>query len=660
MTRFTFITILLMSSVTVQAETLIALGSDWKFLDDGSDQGTAWRASSFDDTLWSTGTAQLGYGGNGEETTIDDGGDSTNRHITYYFRRTFTVADASAVIGLNLGIVDDDGSVIYINGSEVGRNNMPAGAIDYTTRASSGGTSETALHSFTPDPALLVDGDNVIAVEVHQVSPTSSDVSFDLQLLTSDAPPPPPGIERGPYLHVGTPTSIIVRWRSEVAESSEVRFGTSSDNLNQVVNSAALNTEHEIALSGLSPDTRYYYSIGPIGTARRSPVDGLSFKTSPVTGSQSPVRIWAIGDAGTANSDQAEVYAAYQSYAGSDYTNVFMMLGDNAYNNGTDTQYQAAVFDMYPEMLASSSLWSTRGNHDDIHSGADNDYYDIFTFPTNGEAGGVASGTEAYYSFDVANVHFICLDSDGSDRSVGSAMYNWCSSDLEQNLQPWTVVFFHHPPYTKGSHNSDSESTLIQMRENFLPLLESYGVDLVLTGHSHSYERSYLIDGHYGNSDSFNGATHGKDLGDGNPSGDGSYAKPTFGPEGNEGAVYICAGSSGKLSGTQGGSSTGGGWPHEAMSYYAVDLGSLVIDVTGNVMDVRFLRETGAINDYFQIIKGTGADRIITIGSGIGGPPWVIVDPASAPSGTAVGDQTQFSGLDANADHVLAPLGGSN
>src|SRR6185295_4674728 len=119
------------------------------------------------------------------------------------------------------------------------------------------------------------------------------------------------------------------------------------------------------------------------------------------------------------------------------------------------------------------------------------------------EAGGVSSGTEAYYSFDFSNAHFICLESYETDRSSGGAMMTWLREDLDSTNQTWVIAFWHHPPYSKGSHDSDDETELIQMRKNALPILEEGGVDLVLSGHSHSYERSYLIDRHYGSSSTF-------------------------------------------------------------------------------------------------------------------------------------------------------------
>ena len=115
-----------------------------------------------------------------------------------------------------------------------------------------------------------------------------------------------------------------------------------------------------------------------------------------------------------------------------------------------------------------------------------------------------------------------------SDRSPGGAMLAWLRADLAAASAPWIVAYWHHPPYTKGSHDSDAEPQLAQMRERFLPVLEAHGVDLVLTGHSHAYERSFLIDGHYGPSDTL-APSMVLDGGDGRPGGDGAYEKPNVG-----------------------------------------------------------------------------------------------------------------------------------
>jgi hypothetical protein len=114
--------------------TLIALSSRWRYLDNGTDQGTAWTSLAFDDSSWSNGLAQLGYG-DGDEATVVNGGPANNHFVTTYFRRAFVVDDPVRVQGLILDLLRDDGAVLYINGQEIFRTNMPAGPITYTTYA---------------------------------------------------------------------------------------------------------------------------------------------------------------------------------------------------------------------------------------------------------------------------------------------------------------------------------------------------------------------------------------------------------------------------------------------------------------------------------------------------------------------------------------------
>jgi hypothetical protein len=406
-------------------------------------------------------------------------------------------------------------------------------------------------------------------------------------------------VVRGPYIQSTTPDSVTIRWRTDSASTSQVQFGTTQSILDQSESDFGTTTDHEIVIDGLNPDARYYYSVGSTTSMLAGDTVNHYFETSPIAGTLHPSRIWVLGDSGTADAKAAAVRDAFYNYPPPS-ADLILMLGDNAYSTGTDSEYQAAVFNMYPDILRNTTLWSTLGNHDGANAST---YYDIFTFPTNAEAGGMPSGTEAYYSFDYANIHFVCLDSFATSRSTSDDMYNWLSTDLANTSQEWIVAFWHHPPYTKGSHNSDTEGALIDMRTNFLPLLESHGVDLVLGGHSHSYERSFLLDGHYGNSSTL---TPDMILDDGSgkeDSADGAYNK--IGNVVNDGAVYIVAGSSGKIS--------GGSLDHPAMYVSLNELGSLVIDINGNRLDVSFLNNNRTTTDHFTILKGpdTSAPTII-------------------------------------------------
>ena len=166
-------------------QMLVPAGAIWKYLDTGTDQGTAWSAPEFDDTLWKSGPAELGYGDGDEATVVSFGPDSNHKYITTYFRRTFTVPDPLAYAsGLTLRVRRDDGAAVYLNGVEVFRSNLAAGALynTYGNTASDGGKTWQVT---TVPPSLLTSGANVFAVEIHQATAGSSDISFNLELNAS-------------------------------------------------------------------------------------------------------------------------------------------------------------------------------------------------------------------------------------------------------------------------------------------------------------------------------------------------------------------------------------------------------------------------------------------------------------------------------------------
>ncbi len=163
---------------------LVPFGSTWRYLDDGSDQGAAWIEPGFNDSGWSSGAAELGYGDGDEATVVGFGGDPDNRHTTTYFRNTFHVTDPDSFIIVILGsVIRDDGVAIYVNGQETFRNNLaPGAAFDTFADSTISGAAEDAAVAFTVPKSRLVEGDNVVAVEIHQDAADSSDISFDLQL----------------------------------------------------------------------------------------------------------------------------------------------------------------------------------------------------------------------------------------------------------------------------------------------------------------------------------------------------------------------------------------------------------------------------------------------------------------------------------------------
>ena len=428
---------------------------------------------------------------------------------------------------------------------------------------------------------------------------------FSIALLAGVCPPAAAAaMTRGPYLQHGNANAITICWRTDTEGTGMVRFGATAGALvSQTVETTPVRN-HFVRLIGLTPATTYYYSVETDGEVQATGSE-FFFRTPPEEGGAESVRFWVMGDCGTAGTAVRAVRDAFTPLHAQRRADLVLLLGDNAYGSGTDVQYQAAIFDVFAQYMREVPFWSCLGNHE-TYAGAEFNgkfaYENIFSFPVAGECGGVASGTERYFSWNHGRVHFISLDSMTASRAVNGTMAQWLTADLQANLQPWVVAFWHHPPYTRGSHNSDTEGPLVEMRQNILPILENHGVDLVLCGHSHSYERSYLLNGHYGLSGDIN-ASHRKNSGTGREDGPtGPYYKAGAGMTPNQGAVYVVAGSSGWTS--------GGLLNHPAHFVSLNRLGSLVVDVNDTRMDVKFLREVTAgegpvFDDYFSIIKGT-------------------------------------------------------
>ena len=203
------VTIALLFALTAvhfaQAETsLVPSGATWKYLVTAGAPAATWTTVGFDDTSWPSGPAELGYGDGDEATVIGFGPDTNNKYPTTYFRKTFNVADPSIFGSLIMTLNYDDGAIVYINGTEVYRINLPAGAVSYSTFATA--ASEYTPISFTVPASVLVAGNNVVAVEMHQGNATSTDLSMSLSISANQSPSvsiATPGAGQSFYVPVG-------------------------------------------------------------------------------------------------------------------------------------------------------------------------------------------------------------------------------------------------------------------------------------------------------------------------------------------------------------------------------------------------------------------------------------------------------------------------
>ena len=436
-----------------------------------------------------------------------------------------------------------------------------------------------------------------------------------------------PDIIRGPYLQTATQKGIIVRWRTDEPDISLVRYGTELGKWDLSAGDKNLTREHSVTLTGLQPYTKYYYLIEGLEKDTLQGDALNSFTTLPVAGQEHKYRIGVFGDCGNNSVNQRNTRDQFEKFLGDSVLNAWILLGDNAYSFGKDVEYQSNFFNIYKDnLLKRAPLFPAPGNHDyhDERYSADLAqtskpiaYYQNFSMPANGESGGTASGTAAFYSYDIGNIHFLSLDSHGEEDNNSrlfdtlGRQVSWIKKDLEANQnKDWVIAYWHHPPFTMGSHNSDEERQLIKIRENFISILERYGVDLVLCGHSHSYERSKLMNGHFGMETTFDSSRHL--LSNSSALYDGSVNScPYVKDKTNKGTVYVVSGSSGALDHSQ------KAFPHNAMYYSDVSVGgACLLEVESNRLDLKWICADGSVRDHFTMMKNVNKETRISIRQG--------------------------------------------
>jgi hypothetical protein len=210
--------------------TLVGKLATWKYNDTGTDLGTAWRVTTYNDAAWPQGPGMLGYGNGGEGTVISYGGDPDNKRTTAYFRKKFTVTDPNAFTEIRLRVNRDDAVMVYLNGTKIFQDNFASTVnetnITYATTANDGVEPGTYLQQNGISKSLLVAGDNWLCAEVHQVEPTSSDLAFDAELL-GIAIAPAPGAQAA-YLSSPEPGALIPSGTASVTLTAEARARTAT------------------------------------------------------------------------------------------------------------------------------------------------------------------------------------------------------------------------------------------------------------------------------------------------------------------------------------------------------------------------------------------------------------------------------------------------
>jgi hypothetical protein len=304
-------------------------------------------------------------------------------------------------------------------------------------------------------------------------------------------------LRRTPYLQSPSTRSVRVAFTATAETEAWVDFAAMSDGRWRAVPARAELFDvartgdiedywaYEATLRGLADGGAYCYRVR---LGDEVVAEGLRFD-SAWTDPERPIRILAFGDSGNGSPEQLAVRDAFMERE----FDLFLHLGDMAYDSGTFPEFEAHVFAPYAELLHRTPTWPTMGNHE-AKTRNGQPYLDVYYLP---EMALRAADDERYYSFDYGQVHFTCVESnevpliaaalDQQDR-VTDDMIDWLRADLAASDQPWKIVFFHHPPFTSSEREPNE-----LVRQLIVPVLEAGGVDLVLVGHDHHYERTLPV-----------------------------------------------------------------------------------------------------------------------------------------------------------------------
>lgn len=470
-----------------QEPALIRVGETWHYFKGTNEPSTpmaAWRQTNFNDSNWSVGRSGFSYNTAGlhEATVIAD---SPVSYLSIYFRKTFMLMDTNAIKWLVLRASYNDGFVAYLNGTEVARRGFaPDTTVTFDTPALLTGQIIGEEIDLSSNVGLLAPGENVLAMQLHNSSLQDMAMMLVPELLAN--------FQRGPFVQNASSNSVQIIWKTPGVSDSTVEFGTTMDLGNRILD-ANLVTNHVVTLTNLAPATAYYYRVTSSAGGEKaiSPVAG--FRTLKSAGQ---ITFVAFGDGGLGSIPQYEVADVVRGLD----PDLVLHVGDLIYPQFTTAQADLRCLSVYGPHMRTTPYFTTIGNHD-LYAG-DGPYLEAFHLPTN-----AVSGTEHYYSFDHGDAHFCSLFmpmrvQNGLFPSYafddGTPQYRWLTNDLAISGKPWKLLFFHIPMNTSGLRRSDFTGTnydRLELQRLLLPICQQYGVQLVLTGHDHSFERFAPMDG---------------------------------------------------------------------------------------------------------------------------------------------------------------------
>jgi hypothetical protein len=481
--RFVALTSVLCTATVAVADTgdLVRIGDLWRYQkapNKAAKPNADWHKPAFADARWR-------FAASGFEIADEHEGLAAKGSPGYMFmRRTFKVIDPASVRALILRVEHEEGYVAYLNGVEIARNETSG--IHYPTAEEHAAGMEDPLltvgvHDVSRHAALLLPGDNVLAIEGTYTGESASTLSLAPTLVAN--------FPRGPFIQNSTTNSVQIIWRTADPGSTFVRYGLSPA-VSSVVSDDTPTNHHVVTLTGLAPDTKYFYQACSVvnGEEMCSAIEW--FRTFKAAG---PIVFGALGDTGDASTSQRQVASVLRGFN----PDLVIHHGDVIYGGFTDATVDTRVFNIYTQMKNTPFFFSA-GNHDLNCCGGPPDnlltnFQTAFHLPTNS-----MDGTELFYSFDHGDCHFVALFNPWFTSYVftnGTAQYHWLTNDVAQSAKKWKFLYFHNPiahsgnPHSAADRDGDGVLDQTQLMHLLEPVASTYGVQLILSGHDHAFEK---------------------------------------------------------------------------------------------------------------------------------------------------------------------------
>ena len=433
--------------------------SSWQYNDTQNLDRENWRDVSFDDSAWKNGNGIFGFG-DWQKYSPDTKLKSSR--TTYYFRKKIVLDEQPQA--MTIRVKYDDGFLCYVNGHMIHNENVKENAKygDYAQ-----GKHESIANFFVDGKHFNV-GENIVGIEVHQSDFLSSDIAFDARMEKGQNAI---AITWGPWLTLPMDNSVTVVWQTSERALSELHYGASK-NMENIVKGTSKNNIHKLVATGLIPGQRYYYKVvsGTVHSRTKSFIAPLN--------KEATIRVGMYGDSRTFHSYHQVVVKSIAKHQ----PHMIVNSGDIIENGNKLHEWYEQFLTPAASSIDEIPYVACHGNHDGSIAG---NMWDFLPLPPS-----ASSPQEMYYfNFRYGPLTVMIIDTE-APYAKGTKQYSYIERDLKKyHRDNWLLVVFHRPAYSSGVGHGGEESPKIA--EDLVVLLERYGVDFVLNGHDHFYERSF-------------------------------------------------------------------------------------------------------------------------------------------------------------------------